>query len=294
MRYWTEAEVKQLKEMIEHKDNIEMIAKTLDRSKVAVDLKIRKLGLALQGSNTLWKKEESENFKNDWISNELSLNKLSKKYNRTINGLKIHAQRNNFGPRGSNRYELSLRDIANEMNISYDRVHRWKQDGLKVVKRKIGKTRYVVKIEDLEEYLKTHTNKFDASQVSYYLFANEPEWFKEKRQRDLEKSEYRNYSVWTDEQIELLKDLIKLGRTYDEIANKLNKSRQAVITKAVKLDIVYTHPKHWQMWEIRILKDNAGKVPLQEIAVMLNNNRTVKAIQSKCADLGIKYRSIKK
>lgn len=257
----------------------------------SIEIKVSRLGYKILRENRDWTADEEESFRVDWKDPSFSMYMLMKKYARNENGLKIKAQRMKLGPRNEYREHLSITDIIEEMQVSRDRVSAWIKLGLKTSKNKAGKGKYSIKANDLLTFLEKNQSKFNASKISEYLFADEPDWLIEKRKRDInpETCEYREYETWTTMQIKRVKDLVKLGYDIEKIAKTLKKTEYGVRRIINEHDIDYKDERYYSEEEIDILYKYHDKVTVEQLAIMLKNKRTIKGICYKCEQLGLRY-----
>lgn len=183
---WSKEDIVKLIDLVREGKSKEYIAEVFNRTPVAIEVKVSRLGLQLKRPCRTVKADELEELRNDWLDGSKSMHSLCKKYNRTKNALKILAQRNHFGPRPYCDEYLSVSDICEYVGISHDAVRNWIKNGLPYKKSKSGRTTYLIDIDDLEEFMKNNQDRFNATKISESLFYSDPEWLKEKRRRDRE------------------------------------------------------------------------------------------------------------
>lgn len=290
-RIWSDSDKEVLIEKVKNGEQPKELADYFNTTKIAIEIKVNRLGYKILRENRDWTVEEEESFRVDWKDSSLSMGVLMKRYTRNENGLKIKAQRMALGPRNEYRDELSVSDIVNEMQVSRDRVHAWIKLGLKTKKNKAGRGKYAIRSEDLLAFLNENRKKFNASIISEYLFAEEPKWLKEKRRIDSnpETCEYREYEIWTTTQIKRVKDLIKIGYDIEKIAKTIKKTEYGVRRMIMENDIDYKDDMYYSDKEKDILIKNHDRVTVDELVDLLGNKRTHKGIMYKCEKMGLRY-----
>ena len=221
---WTKEETEKLKKMAEAGISKKKIAKTFDRSEQAVAVKLSRMGVQIRRKNRNWTKEEDAAFVLDWYNSEISNQGMCRKYKRTRIALIDRAFKLGLGPRPYNDMYLTIPAVSEEMQVSYDRVYTWIRLGLKTKANRSGRGKYLIRQEDLLEFLKTHQDLFNASLVSDYLFSNEPNWLKEKRKRDTQKyAEYNRLEYSNDDDKQIVR-MFEHGKTDKEIADALGRN----------------------------------------------------------------------
>lgn len=221
---WTKEETERLKEMAEAGKSRKKIAKALGRTEHAVDMKLFRLGIQIRRKNRSWTPEEDAEFAADWNNPEKSNQYLCRKYNRTRIALIDRAFKLELGPRPYNDMYLTIPAVSEEMQVSYDRVYTWIRLGLKTKANRSGRGKYLIRQEDLLEFLKTLQDLFNASLVSGYLFSNEPEWLKEKRKKDTQKYAKSNRLEYSNDDDKQIVRMFEHGKTDKEIADALGRN----------------------------------------------------------------------
>jgi len=89
--------------------------------------------------------------------------------------------------------------------------------------------------------------------------------------------------VWSDDEIEKLKEYYINNETIENIAIKLNRTKNAIRNKAYKLEI--TNGNYWTEAEIKYLKENYKSYNLQEISDYLKKNKTNVCRKAKQLDI---------
>lgn len=289
---WTEEQIKTLKVLSEKYDKAK-IAKIMGKTENAIYLKAKKLGITLIQSRRKWTKEEENLLKELWGSK--SIEYIAKKLKRTVFSLKVKAVKMRIGPMISNNLEiLTVNDISELLNVSRDRITiTWVKLGLNLKKLKLTKNRlyYTITIENLMKFLKDNQDEWDSRNLEVNILGPEPKWLLEKRKHDRNENPlpYRN---WTDFDKKRAEGMLKLGKTYEEIAKELNRSEHAVATVLRNLGHTYELPQYWTEEEINYLKENIDNMTYSELASVLD--RTEGSVRWKADDIGYQKKLRKK
>lgn len=254
-----------------------------DRTRNALELKIKRLNLHIQDFNRKWTEKEIEDFTEDWYNLSRSMKSLSKKYNRSENALKQKAQKLGLGSRNPDNY-LTVKDISEYMQVSDDKVYRWLENGLKFKPGK-GKIKYLILQDDLLEFLKNNPDAYDASKISEYLFTTKPDWMKEKSKCDVLFIPDKRQVEYTNVEDNMIVKFFKQGKSNAEIAKQLRRTECGIATR---LNILGLSRASYNWYEIEILKQYSDSKTVDELAAMLPL-RTKEGIATKCKSLGLPY-----
>ena len=234
-----------------------------------------------------WTDEEINSFSEDWCDPTISNNVLRKRYkNRSMTALQSQAARLGLGGRYYDDSYLKISDIVKEMKVSKDRVRGWIKKGLKTHKSKTKTVHILIDQNELLDFLKDHPDLYDASQVSFYLFSHEPEWFKQKRQKDKMEYDRKAGTKWSDEELNILIKLFKRGYSNKELAKQLQRSETSIEKLLWGMGL---SRKGFNDYEVEIIKKNIDKLTLSEIIKMLPY-KNEKQVIAKCKELNLKYR----
>ncbi len=115
--------------------------------------------------------------------------------------------------------------ITEAVGVSSGVVNKtWVKYGLKFLRRG---NYCLVKESDLLDFMKTHTDLWNATKCDYYLFYQYP-WFLQKLEQDrIIPVEQRNH-YWTDYQKRQFELLARKGYTHQQIADAIGKTKRAV------------------------------------------------------------------
>lgn len=286
---WTETRLNFLREHSYLKET--ELAQILNTTKGSIHQACRRYNIEINLDKKYWTPEEEICFKTDWGNESLSYKYLSKKYkNRSVTALKSKAKRLGLSKRQHNSSYLTIKDITTEMQVSKDRVRNWIKHGLKYHNSQIKPYKYLISQSDLLSFLEKHQNLFNASEISEYLFINEPEWLKEKRRNDRDKFVRKMGVRYTNSEKKTVEQLFKIGKSNADIAKTLNRTESGIERLLYEMNL---SRKKYNSYEIDIIRNNADTKTIDEIVKMLPL-RTKSGIISKCQQLHIKYHSKKR
>ena len=291
---WTEDEKTKLCELCAANKSLKRIMKEFpDKTEMQIRIKCKNLNIEFNKKRKKWSDKELQEFKIDWNDYGVSNAKLKTKYkNRSMTALRACARRLGLSSRPYDDSYLKINDIIAEMQVSKDRVRMWLKNGLKYHKSHIKPVKYLIDPDDLLDFLQQHPNYYDASKISQHIFHPEPEWLKQKRQID--KINFRTRSkkaeYYSDEECKQIIELFKNAKTNAEIAEKLNRTEYGIERI---LSVLGYSRKHYNDYEIDIIKTYHDKITIDEIAKMLPL-RTRAGIIGKCEQLKLKYKTIRK
>lgn len=284
---WTDEELAELFKLASLGKSKKWLAEYFGRTENAIYLKLHRNDKKLLTGKSDWSEKELEQFKEMWGNGAISMNIISNQLHRSKTALKVKAQRLGLGPRPANSEYLTIRNITEEMQVSHDIVSAWiKNKGLKTIKCRSGKTRYMIETDVLLKFLKDNPEAYDASKISKYLFSEEPQWLQEKRKADLIKySNIKNYKKeFSNEDDKVIQSMFILGKSDKEIAKKLGRTTTSIQGRRLKLFLMkgrYTDK------EINFLKTYSPYKTVHELSEKLG--RPIKGIEYKCNKLNLKY-----
>ncbi|MEG1597051.1 MAG: hypothetical protein RR359_02100 [Bacilli bacterium] len=288
---WTEEDILQLKELSE-KYHYEEIAKIMNRTPNAIYLKAKRMNIRLIQDRSKWTEEDEQLLRDYW--GNYSIEQIAKKMKRSVFSLKVKAVRMGLGSMIANNVEqISISDISDILNVSLDRLYNtWIDKGLKIKNIKITKNKSYMAVtwKDLMEFLKHHQDMWDSRDLEKNILGTEPEWLKEKRNKDIE-DEPQKYKRWDKEELETIKRLLLEGKSYKEISEIIQRSEWAIANMLRNLGYSYKLKRFWTGKEMIYLKENYPNMTQDEIAEQLG--RTKKSIGAKAEELGIQKKLVK-
>ncbi len=187
-----------------------------------------------------WSKKELEYIREVW--GERTIPEIAKKLGRSVNAVKIKAQR--LGYIGQKWYGemMSAQKVSELLGVDVHAVTDYwiPKCGLKAKNKRLGvtkKTTTIIMFEDLLEWLQTHLGLWDSRRVEFLALGMEYDWLVEKRNSDA-KLPARKAQKWTPEEDARLIYLFKRGNmTYEQIGVELRRSRSAVEHRLYRLDV---------------------------------------------------------
>ena len=285
---WTEEEIELLKQLAPYYSYQE-ISKKMNRSETAVYKKATRLGIPLLQNKRAWTKEEEEILQNDWGS--YSVEFIASELHRTPSSVKVKATRMKIGSMRENGLDiLSIPDLEEMLGVSRSRIQKtWTKLGLILQKRRLSSkaSYYYVTWENLLSFLEEHQEEWDSRLVEPYMLGEEFDWLAEKRKKDRDENPLW-YRRWTEEEINLVEVLHQRGDSYQEIAQRLQRSDNAVRWVLKNLGYPSFAPRMWSEEEELFLKDNYNKIPTPELA--LSMGRSIKSISDKAHRMGYQKR----
>lgn len=279
---WTEEEIETLKVLSENY-HYEEIAEIMGKTKNSIYLKAKKLNITLIQDRRKWTIEEEKQLEELWGNKSIEV--IAKMLKRTVFSLKVKAVRMHLGPMIRNSTDkLTVYDIVNLLGISRDRIiNTWTKLGLKLKKKKLtNKTSYYfINWDDFIDFLEKNQNEWDSRKLETNMLGFEYDWLIEKRKRDRNENPLW-YRYWTTNEIKYVEHLFRIGKTYKEIADRIERTEGAVIY--VLRNLGYQSRVYWTEEEISYLKENYKEEKYSEIADKLG--RTSKAVTAKAEDMG--------
>ena len=292
-RVWTQKDDARLMELVNKGWSTKRISKDLDRSEDAIRSRCNKLGCYLKGRGKKWRPQEIEEFKKDWVDEEMCSSALVRKYYRTMHGLTVMAVKLGLGERPQDSRYVSVQVVCEEMQVSSDRVYRWVKMGLKTHRSNNKRTKYLIDVNKLLTFLEEHNIPFNASKVSDLLFIDEPDWLKQKRKDDFGKNESKSQMEWTNDEDARLIRLYKYGKSVKELAKEFKRTEGAIITHLNILGVERKKESSFTDKELDLLRRYSEYKTLQEIVEIMGRH-TVKSLEYKCKELGVPYHLSKK
>lgn len=172
-----------------------------------------------------WSKDEEDMLKNMWGSK--SIEYISKKLDRSFSSILNRLNKLGLGSFSDNNADgLSISYICEQLGITRTTLSvTWVNLGLKIKKRKLSKYKSIQYIlyKDLMEFLENNQNLYTTKSLEYMAFGEEPEWLKEKRQKDIS-----NY--YDKKKRNLAKERLILQKKYYSEMKKSEKAKKLVNT----------------------------------------------------------------
>lgn len=290
---WKPEEIQKLNELLDQNKTRTEIAEALNRTPTAIQVKVNRIGRVIYNTsdNTgnrgpTWRKEDDELLGELWTDPTISRVVMCKRLHRSQFSIRKRALQLNLGGRDYDTSYLSIPDICREMQVSHDRVSNWfRRGGLKRRKSKSGKVRYLVDSDDLLKFLESRPDLYDASKISPYLFAEEPEWLKQKRIQDRKFYPSNLHAEYTNAEDKKLQHLFNQGKSDEEIAIELHRTTKSIADRRRILCLIRTT---WSDDEVEILRKYSRYKTLEELMHLLPR-RPLKGIRYMCEKLKLPY-----
>lgn len=188
--------------------------------------------------------DDYEQLREGWGNMKGGIQALSKAMGRSVDALKIKANKLKLGPwLDASEYvtlnQLFLAVSGPETSVAYCYT-RWKRLGLPLVKRTgIACKWEMVRIRDFWNWAKQNQNELDFSRFDENALGLEPTWAKEKRNRDRQNRRLvlPKKTPWSHHEDALLKLKCEHGATWDEIENAFQRSGGAIRRRIYDLNL---------------------------------------------------------
>lgn len=207
----------------------------------------------MMGVGRTWTKEEYEYLENHWGNS--SIPSIAKKLNKSVNAIKIKAQRLGLGAVLENGDYVTLNQLMK--SLTGTSVHTYQQKswienrGMPVhYKRVENNTFRVVYIDEFWEWAEKNRSFIDFSKMEPLSLGKEPDWVGGQRKKDFEACSLQRKDPWTPYEDDRLRHLLKQQKYgYSEIATMLCRTEGAIQRRCTNLGIK----------ERPIKADNRGK-----------------------------------
>lgn len=240
------------------------------------------------GLSRSWTEEEINYLEDKW--GEISIPYMAKKLNRSVNAIKVRAQRIGLTRHIHNGEYITFNQllVAIGMGETYVRT-KFENNGIPIkLKASIKKKYKVIYIEDFWKWAEQHKNllnfkNFEPGALGW----PEPSWVDIKRQSDKAKANSKKTTPWTteeDKKLEWLLNQFKYG--YADIARIMQRTEGAIKRRCCDLNlkvrpIKAENHRKWEEWETNILLDMHNKGYTYEDISRKLNNRSVQAVRGK-------------
>lgn len=223
--------------------------------------------------NRAWTDQDIDYLECKW--GEVSIPKIAKGLNRTINAIKLKAYRLGLGRHLYSGEEITfnqlLQALGQSQNYSQHKIS-WIKHGLPVrYKQSIVKRYRMVKIDAFWLWAGKHKNLVDFSRFEENMLGKEPAWVSEKRRADIAAAKAFKTTPWTyGEDQHLVKLLNEYQYGYKEMSERLHRTEGALKRRMVDLGLKQRplradnhHP--WNKDDVETVKALAGKGYIPEL-----------------------------
>lgn len=184
--------------------------------------------------NRRWTPEEEEALREGW-GGYGGVRPLAQKMGRSVNAIRIRAQRMGLGPWADAGEYVTLHQIVVALygqpkGMTYE-TQRLKALGIPVKRHKVIDCRFdTVKLSDFWRWAKDHRNDLDFSRLEKHALGREPEWAKEKRRIDIlnRKHQHPKKVPWTLHEDALLRQKCMDGTTWAELEASFQRTSAAI------------------------------------------------------------------
>lgn len=189
-----------------------------------------------------WKAEEIDQLRKEW--GRTSFQGIAKKHNRSVNAIKLKAQRLGLGNFLLANENVSLSQVlkAFKMTSGYDwQVKKLEKAGLKIHMQRIEKQRIrMINLTEFWKFAEAHKSFFDFSKLEKNALGEEPKWVAAVRREDFNHRQNikPNNTPWSKAEEKELLRLVKMQRySYLDISARLHRTYGAVARKLVDLGV---------------------------------------------------------
>lgn len=165
---------------------------------------------------------------------KLSIKRMAQKLNRTPIAVRARIYNLGLGRTAEASGLLTVSRLAKSLNVDKSIVDRWvNSKGLKTIKRVTSLKQRVNLIDPVEFWKWAEQNKdlIDFSRIEPNAIPPEPEWVKDARKAKPK----RSLKPWTTNEVAKMKQLRRMGKTYQEIAEILGRTKVSVELKYRRL-----------------------------------------------------------
>ena len=189
----------------------------------------------LKSKSRRWTKEEIE-YLEDYLGTR-SVNAIAKRLKRTPKAVVTKAQKIGLGKINYLSDKLNARELGRAIGTDGKTIAKWiNHKGLKAEKKRISRERMFWRI-DIDEFWKfayENKNLIKWSRLKKNSLGREPAWVDDVR---TEHSNNKKYKKWKRKEDEILTMYWNSGKDPREISKILNRTKDAVIRRAARLNL---------------------------------------------------------
>jgi hypothetical protein len=159
-----------------------------------------------------------------------SLSSIAKQLNRSETAVLLKLKKMGLGNTKNATGLLTGGELAQTLNVDRKMVCHWIQfHGLEATSRitRFERKYWLLDANSFWKWAEQNQEKIDFSLIEKHALPPEPEWVDSARMHNTNKT-IRTYNRWTTKEIDLLLKWRKEGLNFNEIAEKLNRSRISV------------------------------------------------------------------
>lgn len=189
--------------------------------------------------NKKWTPEELEYLENSWGS--VSIKGIARKLKRSINAVKLKAQRIGLSDAREHYEGLTVSILAEVLNVNYSTIKYWIENNGFPAKQKLFTAErkiLVVTWPDFWKWAEQNKQVLDFARVEPGYLGPEPEWVEEKRKADQLRKMKVKTTPWTKEEMATLKTMLNAFEySYSDIARRLRRTEAAVKRRILDLGL---------------------------------------------------------
>ena len=294
-RRWTEEEIKILTDLSD-KCYIKEIAKVLNRTEAAVVSKAHHLKLEVINIQKEYTEEELDYIRNNW--GIIPVTEIARNLKVSRQMVQTQADKMNLKKLGNNPYkrwtkneidklrELSKKytrtELAKKFKVSNDCISKVaSKNNIQLIDDKIHWT------EEEKEYLSYNASNMTVEELARKMNKATSAIRLQLIRQNLKAKKDNNRRLWTDDEIEKLKELISQNKSLIQIVKELNRRDVTILKKATELNlkIIRDEEKGWTEEAINKLIELSKSKKLGELVIELG--KSSKSIKDKAKSLGI-------
>ena len=221
---------------------------------------------------------------------------LARKLNRSIDAVKVRAQRLKLGPWQNGADFVSLCTLiavvtGQKPGIGYSfTVKHWESLGLPIHKRRTVRRLWrMVRIDDFWKWAQSNQDQLNFTRFEENTLGKEPTWVKDKRRVDLHNQRAApRYNYWLPQEDALLRSMLERNATWEELESVGFQHSGAAIRRRI-YDLYLPHPKSkrgcgqespWSHDEALLLQD-LKKLGFGVDAIAQHLGRTSQSVRGK-------------
>lgn len=249
-----------------------------------------------------WTNDEVEYLEEKWGS--ISIKGIAKKLNRTVNAIKLKAQRIGLDDAKTHYDGITINQLSIALNTDYATLINWIKlydFPVKIKTFAVENRVRVVSYNDFWKWAKKNKQMLDFSRFERLSIGPEPNWVDDKRKADQLKRMNKptpHNAPWSDgDDKKLIWMLDKYKYTYPEIATELKRSQGAIKRRMLDLGLMQrpvklcNHNKYTAEEERTLVDMMEAGYRFDEIAAHLENGRSALGVRGKAERMGYKFKN---
>lgn len=290
--HYSEFDIYRLKELASKGSSVDEIADALGRTRRSVESKAKALGVRIKGYAGNWRVDDMDTLRRKW--GRVPLASLVKELKRTETAIRTQAGRMKLPKCYYQSEDIPLSEFCRDTGISRSSITKTlviKFDfPLKSAKPGCKRMYLYVDSERILPWLQSHQSLYNAAGIPEYYFGVEPDWLVKKRCADKQfatqtiSTRYK-MTRWTKDEECRLRDCIKSGQTFEQMADQFDRTVDALKNKASRMGLSYTSPVFWRGKDFKAIAEGVETKSDAELSAELD--RPVSSVISHRVDIGI-------